>query len=129
MVICLPKEPQNLFLFSSGQVLAPAIQSALYGGSIGASHLNILDSLLDSQLFDSTLQPTLVQAGEPMVDGAGNPTALSVGTQYRPAGCQTQDCVQTYAGDQPVEMDVWRLHFTLRAGLVWSDGAPLTADD
>ncbi len=128
LVVCLAREPQNLFVFA-GQPLAPAIQAALYGAEIGAPHLNILDMLIDPQTLDSALQPVLVQPGEPIVDEAGNQSVLNTGVRYRPAGCQSAECVQAYAGDQPVEMDVWRVRFILRTGLAWSDGAALTADD
>lgn len=132
-MICLGAEPQDLFIFSSGPALAPALQTALNGDQLGSSYLNILSALLDPQINTATpetsLQPTSVQPGDPILNDAGSLAVLAPGERYRPSGCQAADCAQVYEGDQPVQMDVWTVRFNLRPGLRWSDGAPLTVDD
>jgi len=47
----------------------------------------------------------------------------------RPAGCRSDDCVVTYDGSSPLEMDQMIVNFSLLEGLVWSDGEPLTSAD
>ncbi len=47
----------------------------------------------------------------------------------RPAGCYSDDCVITFDGVSPLEMDQMIVTFNLLEDLVWSDGEPLTAAD
>jgi len=48
--------------------------------------------------------------------------------KVRPAGCRTAECAVEFTGT-PMEMDQLVVTFKMVAGLKWSDGEPLTADD
>ena len=50
-------------------------------------------------------------------------------SHVRPSSCRTDDCVITYDGVSPLQMDQMIVTFSLRDDLPWSDGTPLTADD
>jgi len=47
----------------------------------------------------------------------------------RPSGCRSDDCAIAYDGSSSLQMDQMVVTFTLLEGLMWSDGAPLTASD
>jgi peptide/nickel transport system substrate-binding protein len=56
------------------------------------------------------------------------PETLNSGDLYLPSGCSNLGCAATFGGGS-VSMDAMVVDFTLREGLRWSDGEPLTADD
>jgi peptide/nickel transport system substrate-binding protein len=63
-----------------------------------------------------------------VVDNQGSVITLEYGDFIRPAGCFSADCAEAYDGN-PVEMDQMVALFTLKQGITWSDGTPLTALD
>lgn len=75
------------------------------------------------------LQAVTVQAGELVVDANGDLTILKQGVTVRPSGCRSSECALTWDGTQALALDQMRVIFQLQAGLSWSDGAPLTAED
>ena len=70
-----------------------------------------------------------MRAGDAVVDADGRLAALAAGMRVYPAGCSAPDCVQTWDGAAALQMDQVSATYTLKAGLQWSDGAPLTAAD
>jgi peptide/nickel transport system substrate-binding protein len=70
-----------------------------------------------------------VRAGERVVDAAGNVVLLASGTKLRPSGCRNESCEITYDGSSDIQLDQLVVTFKMLEGLMWSDGAPLTADD
>ena len=69
------------------------------------------------------------QGRSKIVDADGKLTALAAGTRVRPSSCRADDCVITYDGVSPLQMDQMIVTFHLRSDVTWSDGTPLTADD
>jgi peptide/nickel transport system substrate-binding protein len=78
---------------------------------------------------DAQIVKTPIQAGGQIVDADGKLVLLAQGTRVRPAGCRADDCVITYDGTTPLEMDQMIVNFHMRPDLTWSDGTPLTSDD
>ena len=70
-----------------------------------------------------------LEPGDQFVDRNGNIVDLVEGIEYAPAGCKQAECVEVFTGDMPVLMDQLSVRFTLRPGLLWSDGQPLQASD
>jgi peptide/nickel transport system substrate-binding protein len=89
----------------------------------------ILEKIPNIEDGDAQLSPTFVQAGDLIVDADGNLVNLKAGTELRPSGCRGDDCVIEYDGSSEIEMDQMVVTFTMLEGLMWSDGAPLTAND
>jgi peptide/nickel transport system substrate-binding protein len=133
LTICLVNEPRSLFLYNAVSSSEQSVLSAIYDGPIDIKNFEsnpvILEQIPSLDNGDAFLQPVQVNSGDLIVDTRGNLTNLDQGVQYRPSGCTQQACSQTYAGNDPVEMDQVVLHFKLLPGLQWSDGAPLTAAD
>lgn len=135
LTICLGGEPTSLFPYTANGRAAQAVFAWLYDGSFGTDeHINneeisILEQLPTLENGGMRLEPVRVNPGERIVDSAGALVALSEGVAYRPAGCTQRTCELVYSGSSPVEMNQWVLAYTLRLGLTWSDGAPLTAGD
>jgi peptide/nickel transport system substrate-binding protein len=68
--------------------------------------------------------------GSEVVDASGEVVLLCQrGTRIRPSGCRGEDCVIAYDGSSTIQMDQLVATFTMREGLLWSDGEPLTAED
>jgi peptide/nickel transport system substrate-binding protein len=76
-----------------------------------------------------SLQAVEVQTGELIVDANGNLTTLKSGVAVRPSGCRSSACALTWDGAQVLSMDQMSVTFRLQAGLSWSDGTPLKAED
>jgi peptide/nickel transport system substrate-binding protein len=133
LTICSAQEPSSLFIYSDQSIAARQIYEALYDGPYDILHYEVVPvileknpSLVDGDIF---LSPIELMLGDLFVAADGTLTNLVEGTPYIPAGCQSLDCVKTYQGTEPIQVDQASVRFKLRQGLQWSDGASLTADD
>ncbi|HAF48137.1 MAG TPA: hypothetical protein DCL08_02715 [Anaerolineaceae bacterium] len=89
----------------------------------------ILENVPDQANGDLVMVPVSVQAGQPVVDATGQLAVLKAGLMVRPAGCRDGDCVITWDGETPLEMDQMLVNYRLREDLTWSDGAPVGSGD
>jgi len=133
LTVCTAQEPASLFLYGARSASAANILSAIYDGPVDVRNAQdtpvLLARLPTLASGEVTTETVRVEPGDSIVDWDGNLTYLAEGASYLPAGCRTPDCARTYSGNQPVEMEQFVVTFTLRPGIVWSDGIPLTADD
>lgn len=135
LTVCLGREPASLFPYTASGRAAQAVLSALSAGSYGpAVYLNNemsipIEGVPALENGGMRLEPVTVNPGERIVDSTGALLNLAEGVVYRPAGCTQRTCELVYAGSAPIQMNQWVLAYTLRPGLAWSDGAPLTAGD
>ena len=133
LTVCLGEEPNTLYAFGSPNGAALSVLAAIDDGpidTIGYHYQPVilmkLPSLADG---DAKIQPVGVRAGSKIVDADGNLTALAAGTRVRPSSCRADDCVISYDGVSPIQMDQMTVTFHMRTDVTWSDGTPLTADD
>ena len=89
----------------------------------------ILEKIPSLEDGDAQVNPVRVGEGDDVVDAAGNVVSLAKGMTLRPSGCRAEECEIVYDGVSEIEMDQMVVTFTMLAGLQWSDGEPLTADD
>lgn len=133
LTICMAQEPDSLFLYGDSSAAARSIREAIYDGPLDQLHYGvqpvILERIPDLANGDAILEPVQVQAGAIIVDARGRLTNLADGVQFLPSGCSQASCAQTYNGQEMVEIDQLVVHFRMRSGLLWADGAPLRADD
>jgi len=139
LVVCLGREPDSLYLYSPLRLYgeanreADAILQALYDGPYDLRGFRVEPVILEQT-------PSLENGAARMETreiGSGDiylnpetllPETLQSGDIYLPSGCSGLACATTYRGG-PVSVDTMVVDFTLREGLTWSDGEPLTADD
>ncbi|MBL8045434.1 MAG: hypothetical protein JNL09_02780 [Anaerolineales bacterium] len=110
--ICLSVEPQTLYRFARPE--------------LGRHH--ILAALEDEVLIQPPsleVEMVTVRASEQVVDGLGRVQAATPGLVLTLLGGEVR--VLEEAAEWPLPQ--MRVRFTLRPGLQWSDGAPLTAAD
>ena len=91
--------------------------------------LNALLYPPDYTLGNVWLEPVAIQRGQMLVDARGELVMAAEGVNVRPSGCRESGCTITWNGLDPLEMDRMVVDFSLRAGLTWSDGAPLSPAD
>jgi peptide/nickel transport system substrate-binding protein len=131
--ICLGKEPKSLFLYDAVSSAAKSVLEAIYDGPFDRLNFQpqpvILAKLPAQQDGDVLFEAVAVNKGDALVDAYGNLNSLGEGVVYRPSGCYDQSCAQPYTGDQAVQVDEWVVRFRLKAGLLWANGNPLSADD
>ena len=132
LTICLGAEPYTLAIYGGSMYVQGLILSAIYDGPIDSRGYDfqpvILEKLPSLENGDAQIQPVTVAEGDRIVDTAGIARPLAEGVRLRPAGCRVASCELTYSGGA-VEMDQLSADFTLREGLKWSDGTPLSAQD
>ena len=127
LVVCQAAEPDSLYVYGSnmldGQNVRHAIYEPLYTNlsyDYQAVGLEKLPSLADG---DALVQPVEVQAGDNVVDAAGNVVPLEDGVVViDTAGEQV-----TFAGT-PLMIYQMQVNFTFKP-LVWSDGTAVSAED
>jgi len=131
--VCLGEEPNTLYPYGSLNAAARSVLSAMFDGPIDVNEYEyepiILEKIPDLEDGDAQVSPVTVRAGERVVDAAGNVVLLASGTKLRPSGCRKAGCEITYDGSSDIQLDQLVVTFKMLAGLMWSDGAPLTADD
>ena len=133
LAICLGQEPNTLYPLGELNAAARSVLAAVNDGPIdmvGYDYQPVIITRMPSfENGDAEIVSTPVQAGGQVVDADGNLVVLANGTRVRPAGCRGDDCVITYDGSSPLEMDQMVVNFSLRPDLTWADGTPVTADD
>jgi peptide/nickel transport system substrate-binding protein len=131
--ICLGEEPNTLYPYGNLNSAARSVLSAIYDGPMDIVEYGyepiILEKIPSLEDGDAQVSPVTVNAGAEVIDTSGNVVLLSNGTKIRPSGCRSDDCAITYDGSSPIQMDQLVVTFTMLEGLMWSDGAPLTAND
>ncbi len=140
MVVCQGQEPDNLYVYFTDMLASGNIFEAIYdGGSAEGSgggidgntydyqptFLEKLPSLADG---DAVINAVTVSAGDTIADHEGEPVTLEEGVRIRPAGCNGDDCEIDYEGGD-VEMDQMVVQHTMKPGLTWEDGTPVTSAD
>lgn len=134
LVVCQGQEPDTLYPYGGDMLAASHIQHAVYDGLAGVDTRTyayqpvILTKLPDLDDGDAVINAVTVQAGDMVVDDAGTVAELEEGMLVRPAGCYSSECAVEFDGS-PVEMDQMVVTYELIAGITWSNGDPLTADD
>ena len=133
LAICLGQEPNTLYPLGELNAAARSVLAAVNDGPIdmvGYDYQPVAITRMPSfENGDAEIVSTPVQAGGQVVDADGNLVVLASGTRVRPAGCRGDDCIITYDGSSPLEMDQMVVNFSLRPDLTWADGTPVTADD
>ncbi len=133
LTVCLGQEPTSLFLYGDAFPAARAVRSAIYDGPLDTLSYQmqpvILEQVPDLANGGVLIEPVQVEPGSVLADPSGGLATLQEGALYLPVGCRDAACAQTYAGAEPVTMDQMVVRFTLRSGIFWSDGQPLTAAD
>ncbi len=134
LTLCTASLPETLFPY--GGVPSAARERALEllfppaitreGGTLTPLILEKVPTQADGDL---RLEPVLIRRGQTVVDARGELVTAIEGAWVRPSGCRATECVITWNGLDPLEMDQMVVDFTLRADLVWTDGAPVTAAD
>ena len=133
LTVCLTEEPQTLYPYGGSSRSMWNVLEALYDGPFDTRAFSaqpvILEKMPSLADGDAKIQPVDVQAGDGVVDAAGRFVALAKGLTVLPAGCSTPDCAQTWDGASALQMDQLSVTFKIKAGIQWSDGTPLTAED
>jgi peptide/nickel transport system substrate-binding protein len=131
--ICLANEPSSLFLYADQSDVANSIREAIYDmpWDITAYQPSpvILKEIptIHNGLIKS--EPVEIHKGDLIENAQGELVNLDENTVYLPSGCSDESCVQTYTGQEIVQLDQQVVRFTLLPGLTWSDGELLTAAD
>jgi peptide/nickel transport system substrate-binding protein len=132
LTICLAAEPETLYIYGGASLAQSQILEAIYDGPIDqVGYQNqpvILEKLPDLADGDAVLEPVSVQAGDWVVNNAGQLVQLEVGEIVRPYGCSNAGCAVAWDGG-PLELPQLSATFTLKEGIKWSDSTPLTASD
>lgn len=132
LTICFRSEPDSLFLYGGIVSVSRSVLEAIYDGPIDALGFDfqpvILEKLPNLADGDARIEPLQVEAGDWVVNDAGDPVQLDFGERVRPYGCNASYCAIEWGGE-PLEMAQLSADFTIIEGISWSDGEPLTADD
>ncbi len=133
LTICLGQEPNSLYPFGELNDAARAVLAAIHDGPFDIIAYEyqpvILTRIPSLENGEAQIVRTEAQAGSTVVDANGEVVTLETGVRVRPAECRRDDCVISYDGAGPLEMDQMMVNFRLRPDLTWSDGTPLSADD
>lgn len=131
--ICLGGEPNTLNPYGNPNSPARSVMSAIYDGPLDMVEYGYEPVLLEKiprvDDGDAQVAPVTVNTGDLVVDTDGRLITLDTGVKVRPSGCREGNCAITYDGSSDIQMDQLIVTFTMLAGLMWSDGVPLTAND
>lgn len=132
LTICISEEPETLFIYGGDSLAQRHLLQAIYDGPIDRVGYQdqpvILEKLPSLSDGDAALEPVPVAAGDLVVNAAGQAVQLELGEIIKPFGCTSADCAVSWDGS-PLELPQLSATFTIKPGIKWSDGTPLTAGD
>lgn len=135
LVVCQRDEPLSLYLYGDGPSARAGLFDALFDGpidSLGYAYQPVILEALPSlaEGGGASLTEVEVRPGDRVVDAVTH-QVVSLGDGVQLA--QLDGASITYSagasGGDPARTVQVSAAFTLKPGLVWSDGQPLTADD
>jgi len=135
LVVCQKDEPLSLYLYGDGPSARAGLFDALFDGpmdSLGYAYQPVILEALPSlaEGGGASLTEVEVRPGDRVVDAVTH-QVVSLGDGVQLA--QLDGSPITYSagvsGADPARTVQVSAAFTLKPGLVWSDGQPLTADD
>ena len=133
LTVCLGEEPNTLYPYGGTNAAARSVLAAVFDGPIDMVGYDyqpvILTQLPSLTNGDAQITAIPIKLGDQVVNSDGNLVQLEKGTMVRPAGCRADNCIITYDGTTPLDMDQMIVTFRLRPDITWADGTPLTADD
>jgi peptide/nickel transport system substrate-binding protein len=129
VIICQQDEPRSLYLYGDSAARA-GIFEALFDGPIDLVNYTykpiILQSLPSLENGGTLVNKVTVKPGDMVVDAVSRQVVpLAQGVRL----AQVDGRILTYTGGATATTMQISAAFHLRAGLRWSDGEPLTADD
>ncbi|MEE8389947.1 MAG: ABC transporter substrate-binding protein [Anaerolineae bacterium] len=128
LTVCLPDEPDSLYIYGSDSLAAQHVWQAIYDGPLDnrnyAYQPVILADLPSLANGTAAVLTITVQAGDRVLAASDAIVELTPGTMVQDAGGERV----TFDGT-PVLMQQMVVTFTLRPDLYWSDGTLLTAND
>ncbi|MCX7680510.1 MAG: peptide ABC transporter substrate-binding protein [Anaerolineae bacterium] len=128
LIICQMEEPNTLFIYGGPSRAARNVLQAIYDGPIDSLNYRfqpvILEKVPSLADGDASFRPVQVQEGSRVVNADGRVVELRPGVAIFDAFDQKV----TFEGGTAT-MAQLVVTFTLRAGISWADGQPLTADD
>jgi len=128
LTVCLPDEPDSLYLYGTGSLAAQHVWQAIYDGPLDSRSYAyqpiILTGIPSLANGSAAVETVTVQAGDRVLAASGEVAELSPGVTVKDDGGQRV----TFDG-APILMQRMVVTFTLHHDLYWSDGALLTADD
>ena len=142
LVICQGQEPETLYPYGGSMLASSQIYHLIFDGLVGGTGGGVDDASFSYQpvLFeklpsladgDATIEGVAASEGDTVVDAVGGVVVLDPAADppimLIPAGGVKEDAFAYTGGD--VELDQMTATFTLRPGLMWSDGTPLTTSD
>lgn len=133
LVVCLGYEPTSLYMYKESSRAMWSVLEALYDGPIDTVNFQaqpvILDTLPTVENGGITLSSTAVKAGDEVANVEGDIVALTKGVVVFPEGCTSSECAVAWDGTSDLKITQMSAQFKIKAGITWSDGTPLTAED
>jgi peptide/nickel transport system substrate-binding protein len=129
LTICQAEEPNTLFIYGRPSRGARNVLEAIYDGPIDTPTYQFMPTILEKLPSlsdgDAALRAVQVKEGDRVIDVKNEWTvALQAGVTV----IGTDGREVTFE-DEPLTMTQLVVTYTLRPGVAWEDGQPLTADD
>jgi peptide/nickel transport system substrate-binding protein len=130
LIVCQAQEPETLYILGGDMLAARPMQHGIYENSVttlsygyqAGAALEKLPSLADG---DAVINSVEVNAGDIVLDAAGDPVTLEAGVMVNVT--DGEEPIE-YDGESTIMMDQIVVDFTM-AEMTWEDGTPVTADD
>jgi len=128
LTVCLPDEPDSLYLYGTDDLAARHVWQAIYDGPLDSRNYTyqpvILTDIPGLANGNATTETVTVQTGDRVLATSGEVVELSPGVVTKDA-----DRRRVTFGGTSILMQRMIVTFTLQPDLYWSDGILLTADD
>ena len=133
LVVCLGYEPGSLYMYKESSRAMWSVLEAIYDGPIDTVNFQpepvILEALPTLENGGVTLSSVAVSAGDEVANVEGDIVALAKGVTVFPEGCTSSECAVTWDGSSELKLTQMSAQFKIMAGITWSDGTPLAAED
>ena len=128
LAVCLLEEPDSLYLYGTDSLAAHHVWEAIYDGPTDSQDYAyqpvLLTELPSLENGTARVETSPIQAGDRVLAANGGVIELAPGVLV-----ENPDGERVAFDGTSIPMQHMVVTFTIRSGVRWSDGEPLTADD
>ena len=129
--VCLGSEPSSLFIYNNSSKSGWSVLESIYDGPFDTIDGRDVPVIFEN--VDFVKDEVQTKEGDIVMNSRGEAVALAAGMEVTPANgenvCGSDACTVQWDGVTPLSFYQATITYTIKSGILWSDGETLSAQD